>query len=140
MHNDLHAKERNDLSTSSNQSQLFESKRVEVVVNKKIFLIGGYYRHPNTSIQEFSTALADTLEKIKRNEHCILLGDMNIELVKYDEDIKITEYVQDIIDAGFQPYTYLPTRITATAQTIIDHVYSNFKFNIYNLYSSSIRR
>ena len=50
---------------------------------------------------------------------------MNIDLLKYNTDITTTDYLDEIMNYNYLPYSYLPTRITTNTRTIIDHIYSN---------------
>jgi len=47
--------------TDKNQ---IENVWIEVVKYGKTYLIGGIYRHPNQNIDDFSTALEATLDRI----------------------------------------------------------------------------
>ena len=54
------------------------------------------------------------------------MGDFNIDLLNYGSNQNISSYVDDLQSFGFISFTLLPTRITNTSSTIIDHVYCNF--------------
>ena len=66
--NELISKERDDLVAASNNKKLYECKWIEIEVDKKKYFIGGYYRHPNTSVSDFSEALMLTIDKLKNKK------------------------------------------------------------------------
>ena len=56
-----------------------------------------------------------------------LIGDINIDLLKYDTHTDTSKFIDTLISYNFQPLSLLPTRITDTSATLIDHIY--FKGN-----------
>ena len=66
------------------------------------------------------------LEKVKNKKRCFIFADANIDLAKYNADNETTKYIDNLASCNFLPYSYLPTRITATSSTIIDHIYTTF--------------
>ena len=118
---------RDDLkSTRSNVN--FENLWLELESNKIKYYIGVYYRHPNTSIKDFSESVNLTLDKVKNKKRVIWCGDFNINLGNYNSDNGTTSFVNDMIGCNFLPYSLLPTRVTQYSATIIDHLYCNINF------------
>jgi len=107
----------------------YECLWIEVEKDKIKYLIGGYYRHPNTNLRRFNDSLMEILNKVKNKKRCFVFGDLNICLTKYNHDNETTKYVDNLVSYNFLPYSYLPTRITATSATIIDHIYTNYSFD-----------
>jgi len=103
----------------------YESVWIEVCVDKNNYVVGGYYRHPNTSIKDFTDDFSFTLDKLKKVKHCYIFGDMNISLANYSHHSITKTFIDAVLDCKFLPYVYLPTRITDSSSSIIDHVYSN---------------
>ena len=64
------------------------------------------------------------LNKSKTN--FIIVGDMNINLMKFNIVTNVTDYVNTITSSGCNLFIDKPTRITDHSATCIDHVYSNF--------------
>ncbi len=60
-----------------------------------------------------------------------IMGDFNIDLLKYGKHDQTNDYVENTFSRGFMPLICRPTRVTQTSATLIDHMYSN------NLTSSS---
>ena len=52
-----------------------------------IYIVGGVYRHPGYNIKTFCTNLENSVEHVnKSNIPCIIAGDFNIDLTKYDKN------------------------------------------------------
>ena len=64
------------------------------------------------------------MEKIiGTKKSCIIAGDINIDLIKYEQDSNTTEFINTMITNNFMPVITMPTRITATSATLVDHIY-----------------
>lgn len=83
------------------------------------------YRHPGSSVTEFTSMLIDKLSMLSTNQYCILVGDINIDLKHYTTCNSTKMYVDELVSRNFLPLVSLPTRITANTATIIDHVFIN---------------
>lgn len=57
------------------------------------------------------------------NKEIVLLGDTNIDLLKYSSNKHTTEYLDMLIANSFCPVVTLPTRVLYSAATLIDHVF-----------------
>ena len=55
----------------------------------------------------------------------LVLGDLNENLLKYNEDKQTSEYLDMFLNLGFMPIITKPTRITGHTATLIDHIYTN---------------
>ena len=121
---DLVHKQRSDLHLSSSNTLKCENMWVEVTKNKHKYLIGGVYRHPNQNILEFTSALENNLDKIsKGNVPCIIAGDINIDFLKITTNKQTENYLNALLTHNFTPTLLLPTRLTRTSTTAIDHFY-----------------
>ena len=97
---------------------------LELTNDKQKYIIGGIYRHPGQNINPFTDGLEKTLDKIvKGASPCIMMGDLNINLMSYNSHVETTEYLDMVTIHGFLPVILMPTRITSTSATLIDHVY-----------------
>jgi len=88
------------------------------------YIVGGVYRHPNSNVSLFNELLEKSLCKIKKT--CIpsiIAGDINIDLSKYREHSSTTDYVDTLISNNFLPVIVMPTRITESSASVIDHMY-----------------
>lgn len=103
----------------------FECLWVELCANNIKYIVGGYYRHPSTPVLLLKESLLGTLSSLRKNRKCIVAGDINIDFNEYGQITSTTDFVDDLISTNFFPYAYLPTRITSTSATTIDHIYTN---------------
>ena len=101
--------------------------------NKKI-IVGSVYR-PNskhTSLSEknqfsiFLETLNNLLAEITESgKEIFILGDFNLDTLKYNINDFVTEYIDNIFSYGLLQTITRPTRCTHNSATIIDHVLSN---------------
>ncbi len=125
--NSVQYKIREDLSIFN--AHVFESIFVEIRSPSKTYIIGVIYR-PNTApranFDVFSTTLQSILETINKEfKTGIIMGDMNINLLKYQAHPKTNEYIDNLFSLGFLPVITKPTRVCANSATLIDHIYTN---------------
>ena len=117
--------ERYDLKTCNLE---YETVWTEIKNPKsKNINIGCIYRHPHSNnLDEFIHYMKTTLNKInKENKEVYISGDFNIDLLKYEDNLKYQEFYNMMTSNGFLPQITLPTRITDTTMSIIDNIYSN---------------
>ena len=74
----------------------------------------------------FSSILFDIMDPVnKQNKYCVIMGDMNIDLLKFETHLKTSDYLDNLFQNNFLPTITKPTRITSTSATLIDHIYMN---------------
>ena len=61
----------------------------------------------------------------KLNKKCILAGDFNIDLIKYDSTACVSEFYDQISSYGFRPLILQPTRFSTSSATLIDNIFIN---------------
>ncbi len=90
-------------------------------------IIGVIYRHPTQNYTHFLNSLSKTLHTInERKLNYVIVGDINIDSLKYNIASKITEYVNCLQSYGCNMFIDKPTRVkSGQSSTCIDHVYSN---------------
>jgi len=125
--NQYQYKHRTDLSVFI--PNVFESLFVELKIGKKNIIIGTIYRpntYPLANLDIFLQNMSD-LQNIlsSENKDVYIMGDMNIDLLKFHDHIKTGDYLENIFSAGFIPLITKPTRITEHSATLIDHIYTN---------------
>ena len=109
---------------------VLESLFIETTLpSGKHSIIGLIYR-PNTEpladLDIFSTSLFGILDIINNErKQCIIMGDMNINLLKFDTHSKTNDYLNNIFSHGFMPVITKPTRVTSVTASLIDHIYTN---------------
>ena len=107
---------------------VFESVFIKSSQSQKQLLIGTIYL-PN-GLRSNKAQILDILENICENIQrlkceCIIVGDMNIDLMKYLTDDVVSEYIDLIVSNGLKFRLAQPTRVTHTSATLIDHVIDN---------------
>ena len=65
-----------------------------------------------------------------RNKHVLLVGDFNIDLLKYDHDTTSQAMINSTTNFGYSQVISKPTRITDHSATLIDHIFTNQVYNI----------
>ena len=123
--NHLLYKTRTDLNIY--ESGELESTFIEIINHKKSnILVGCVYRHPVMDLNEFNDYyLNELLYKLSsENKSVILLGDFNVDLMKYDNH-STNEFLDSLSLHLFLPHITQPTRIRDSSKTlIIDNIFS----------------
>ena len=123
--NDTLYKVRNDLKMYKRKN--LESIFVEVInTNNKNIVVGCVYRHPGMDANEFNEHYLSILnEKIflEKNKEIILMGDFNVNLLRYNEDHNSTDFLDQIYSPSFIPRITSPTRLTTRSKTLIDNIF-----------------
>lgn len=121
---------REDLKITSTSYKI-ENVFMEVTKKDSKFIIGGIYRHPNSKISQFKDDFDTLLHKLncKGSKYidCIIAGDFNIDLLKYDSNSDTKQFIDLIFSSNLLPISFLPTRITDKSATLIDHIYYGIK-------------
>jgi hypothetical protein len=80
--------------------------------------------HPNLSqTEQFSQSMELLISSSNNNVH--ILGDLNINILKYSSLNVATEYIDFLFFFGCLQVITWPTRCNPTCATLIDHVISN---------------
>ena len=108
---------------------VFESLFIEIISSSKSSIVGVIYR-PNTApkanVDIFSSTLQDIMDIINNeHKHGVIMGDMNVDLLKFGSHPKTDDYLDNIFSHGFLPVITKPTRVTSSSATLIDHIYTN---------------
>ena len=108
---------------------VFESIFVEITMSPKHTVVGVIYRpnsEPRADVDIFSSTLFDIMEVLNtENKHCVIMGDMNIDLLKFGSHSKTSDYLDNIFTYGYLPVITKPTRVTNSSASLIDHIYIN---------------
>lgn len=105
----------------------FESLFIEInLKNQHNIVCGVIYRHPNAKLDLMTDFLYNTVDKIsKENKYCVLLGDFNIDLLRFDTHPDTEDFINTLGSYAFYPQILKPTRITHHSATIIDNIFFN---------------
>ena len=118
---------RNDLNIYV--KNYLESTFIEVTnPSKTNIIVGCIYRDLTMDLNEFNCyCLNPLLEKLaKEQKNAFFLGDVNVDLLKYEQHKAINEFLDSLSSDMFLPYIIQPTRITSHSKSIIDNIFSNY--------------
>ncbi|XP_015438094.1 PREDICTED: uncharacterized protein LOC107193204, partial [Dufourea novaeangliae] len=90
-------------------------------------VIAVVYHSPSASDGDFIRWLEDIVDLLVIKEQCIMIGDVNIDLMTdsfYTKKLKAA-----MSGLGMKQYVDKPTRITKDSKTLIDIVFANIKVN-----------
>ena len=104
-----------------------ESVYVEIIrPDQSNIIIGNIYRPPNSNIQLFNDKMNEIMTKITNEQKdCYLMGDFNIDLLKYQQHNDTNNFLDTMFSHSFLPAINRPTRITSHTATSIDNIFSN---------------
>ena len=95
---------------------------IQIQTEHDTYIIGCIYRHPNGNTSHFTTELEKTLESVPHDTNCIITGDININLLNYEQEQSLN-YLSLLLSNNFSPFITLPTRLTENKATLIDHIF-----------------
>ena len=124
-----------------------EDKWVEIILDSsnanqkrtETFIVGIVYRHPGNNFKTFQEKLSNTIYDLNHsNKNFMILGDVNINSMKYNLTTNITNYLNAVQSAGCISYIDQPTRVCKKGNrwesSCLDHVYSNLSTDIIDSY------
>ena len=117
-HLDLSAQKQND----------YESLWIEIQNNiGRNIMCGVFYRHPHGNVDTLLNHINMIVESIHReNKYCVLLGDFNLDLLKFEVHPDTDNTLNTLGTFYFQPQILQqPTRITDHSATLIDNIFFN---------------
>ena len=94
--------------------------------SKKNIIVGVIYRIPGSDIDIFNYYINETLNKIKNENKSIFhMGDYNLNIMNNNTHALTDEFLNINISNSFLPLITKPTRITKTASSLIDNIFTN---------------
>ena len=90
-------------------------------------IVGCIYKHPTLQINDFkSDFISPLLLKLQKesSKRIFLLGDFNIDLLKYELSDSINNFIDTLSSNFFLPHILPPTRFSKTSR-LIDNIFSN---------------
>ena len=123
---------RSDLSFPLEKQNQYDGIFIEIDAhdkNTRPLVLGNIYRSPSfNSITDFSQSLSSIVERINsENKDVIIVGDTNIDLIKSNTNKETSDFLDCMISNDLFPKITIPTRVTHTSATLIDHIYTNNK-------------
>ena len=55
----------------------------------------------------------------------VLLGDFNADLLKYDKDCNVSDFLDTVYSNLLLPHIASPTCVTLNSETLLDNIFSN---------------
>ena len=95
--------------------------------NNKTIVVGCVYRHPSMDANEFNEHYLSILNEkllLENNKEIILMGDFNINLLRYNKDHNSTNLLDQIYSSPLIPHITFPTHLTPRSKTLIDNLFS----------------
>lgn len=111
---------------------VIESLFIELSLSHNKSIILGVVYRPNTpplaNADVFNERISEVTSAVNlENKECIILGDHNLDLIKFRNHVATNDFLNLMISEGFLPAITKPTRITDTSSTLIDHIFVNVK-------------
>jgi len=92
----------------------------------KNIVIGCVYRHLKSDRSLFYETLKKQSESLNsKGKEVLILGDINIDFLKYNKDAQTSAYLDMLFDLEFMPVITKATRVTDHTSSLIDHIYAN---------------
>ena len=105
-----------------------ESTFIEIICSESTnVIVGCINKHPTLQVNDFkSDFISPLLLKLqkKSSKRIFVLGDFNIDLLKYELSDSINNFIDTLSSNFLLPHILLPTRISKTS-TLIDNIFSN---------------
>ena len=85
------------------------------------------YKHPTMKHHRFSNDFMHTFfDKLtKKNKPSVISGDFNLNLIKYTQNRRVNQFLENILSKNFIPHITLPTRVTEESATSPDNIFTN---------------
>ncbi|HKU83279.1 MAG TPA: hypothetical protein VJP58_04485, partial [Candidatus Nitrosocosmicus sp.] len=87
---------------------------------------------PSSSTSSFLSQLKEFLQRLStyKNADICILGDFNIDLLKYLSHDPSSEFLNLMLSFGLTPTISKPTRITKESKTLIDNIFTNINTSL----------
>ena len=101
---------------------------VFINTNNKNIVVGCVYCHPSMDANEFNEHYLSILNEkllLEKNKEIILMGNFNINLLRFNEDHNSTDFLDQVYSCSLVPHITSPTRLTPRSKTL----YRQYMFN-----------
>ena len=126
IHNSIiYFKKRTDLSINDSDT---ESLCIEIIdTRSKNIIVSTIYRSPSGKIKAFKTHLKDLITKNQKTGKLLyLIGDFNLNVLDYETNTKVKNFLNFLFQHSLIPMINKPTRITKRTATATDHITNSF--------------
>jgi Endonuclease-reverse transcriptase len=109
------------------QATPWEIFAVEVALqNAQNVIIVNLYRPPDTDMTSFTDFITEYINSLNiKKKHLLIVGDFNIDLLRYNLQTPITSFLDSMLSSGLSPVITLPTRITHASASLLDNIFTN---------------
>ncbi len=115
-----------ELTEYTLSTDIIECLFIEIEMTGRNLIIGCLYRAPNANITTFTDDISDIMHKLSTlNKHVYLLGDYNLDLLKYNKHQPTSDFIDTMFSFSLIPLINRPTRITENSATIFDNIFTN---------------
>ena len=119
----------------TNSQNYVEVLGIDIHSQESTYTVVAIYIDTQTreALQIFSDFLIETLFQELSNEanNVIIVGNININLLNMQNE-NTRDYIDNLIIHNYMPCITLPTKLTETTATLIDHIYLNIKLSDIN--------
>ena len=124
VNNMLSFKIRNDLS---HLYQSLEFHIIELDRNpSKNVIVCCIYRPPDSNMSTFLLEIQHLISKLLSERKIVFIGgDFNIDLIQYNSDPVVTQFVDVLLSYNLYPTISRPTRVSKTSSTLLDCIFTN---------------
>jgi len=119
IHNSLNYKIINGIKISG-----AESLYLSINYKNNNYIILLIYRQPNCNLTDFLSSLEQSFITLHIDKNkCVLIGDLNIDLNYFNSNAN--KYLSLLNSNNLNQLIFVPTRVSHTSSTIIDHLFTN---------------
>ena len=107
---------------------MLESTFIEILNKKQNnLIIGCVYKHLKHEIKDFTNNhMMPLLDKLSNeNKDLMIMGDFNVNLINFNDDKNISNFLDIMPSHSFLPFITTPTRITRNTKTLTDNIFLN---------------
>ena len=110
----------------------FECIGIEFFKTNKKFLCLEIYRPPHQNHNEFLDKCNEIISQIQTNHYTevIICGDYNLNMLNYDSNNYVREFVDNMAGFSFLPVISTPSRVTENSCSTIDNIFITSPTNI----------
>ena len=107
-----------------------ESLNIEILNKKyKSIILNTIYRPPNGDMETCENYLFAKNDTV--NKHIVLAGDFNLNVLDFENNKKVQNFINLMFRYDMTPTTNKLTRVTANTATTIDYIIANIKIDTY---------
>ena len=107
-------------------NEYYENIAVKLHINGKSYTVVGTYRPPSASLTQFNDLYFQNFDTLNDRENILVLGDFNVDLLSESLTQSEINFFDEFSTRHLIPLINIPTRVSPTSSSCIDHIYCNF--------------